>query len=161
MTAQAGPRRAAQLVADLERAASALISVLQAIEPERWTQLPAPGVWSVGKEAEHVAGAALHHQEIVRLSVGQRAASRLPAIERREPRTTLTVDQAVALIRERTQEGAALISSLTDEQLTLPTRPPRARGETLAGTIERVLIRHYDAHRREIERKLRMGAPGS
>ncbi len=61
----------------------------------------------------------------------------------------------------RTLEGAGLIASLTDDQLTLPTRPPRAQGEALAGTIERVLIRHYDAHRREIERKLRRGAPGA
>jgi hypothetical protein len=161
MTTQDGPTRAAQLVWDLRAAADALIAVLETIEPDFWTHVPGPAVWSVGKEAAHVAEAALHHQEIVRLSVGQRASSRLPAIERRELTTTLSVDQAVALIRERTQEGAVLISSLTDEQLAVPTRPPRARGEALAGTVERVVIRHYDAHRREIERKLRKGAPDS
>jgi hypothetical protein len=74
-----------------------------------------------------------------------------------------------ALLRERAEsliaviepidadrwEGASLILDLTHEQLDLPTRPPRARGQLLGETIERVLIGHYDTHRAEIEAKLR------
>lgn len=161
MAARTNPTRAAQLVADLHAASAALIAVLEPIAPDRWTQMPGPSAWSIGKDATHVAEAAVHHHWIVRQSVGQKPPSRLPPIERRELKTTLTVDQAVDLIRERTREGAALISSLTDEQLALPTRPPRARGEALADTIDRILIRHFDAHRRDIERKLRKGAPGA
>jgi hypothetical protein len=59
------------------------------------------------------------------------------------------------LIHQRSEEGAALIASLTDEQLALPTRPPRARSQRLAETIQDVLIDHYDTHRRNIEQKLR------
>jgi hypothetical protein len=73
----------------------------------------------------------------------------------------MTTEQAVALIRQRTNEGAALISTLSEEQLAMPTRPPRARAQVLADTIQLVLIRHYDTHRRDIELKLRDGRPAS
>jgi hypothetical protein len=48
----------------------------------------------------------------------------------------------------------ALVRGLADDQLDLPTRPPRARSGRLAETIELVLIGHYHGHRREIETKL-------
>jgi uncharacterized damage-inducible protein DinB len=155
MNAQARPPRAGELEADLRAAAAALISVLRRIEPERWTHVPGPSVWSVGKDAAHVAEAAVYHQWIVRLTIGLSASSRRPPIERQELITTMTPEQAIDLIQKRTEEGAALISGLSDEQLALPTRPPRARGQVLADTIHLVLIGHYDAHRRDIERKLR------
>ena len=117
--------------------------------------VPAPGVWSIGKDAAHVAEAAAYHQWIVRLTIGEKVSSRRPAIERQELTTELTPIQAVDLLRQRTAAGAALIRSLSDDQLDLPTRPPRARASLLAETIEHVLIGHYDVHRREIERKLR------
>ena len=34
-----------------------------------------------------------------------------------------------------------------------PTRPPRAKGQRLGETIERVLIGHYDMHLLDIERR--------
>ncbi len=157
MKSPAGSARATKLAADLRAAAAALIAVLEGIEPERWTHVPSSSFWSVGKDAAHVAEAAVYHQWIVRLTIGQRVPSGRPVIERRQLTTTMTADQAIELIRQRTAEGAALIASLSDEQLALPTRPPRARGEPLADTIERVVIGHYDVHRRDIERKLRDG----
>jgi uncharacterized damage-inducible protein DinB len=156
--AHASPPHATNLEADLHAAAGALISVLQRIEPERWGRVPGSFVWSVGKDAAHVAEAAVYHQWIVRRTIGQKVSSRRPVIERQELTTTMTAQQVIDLIRERTAEGAALISSLSDEQLALPTRPPRARARALADTIVLVLIGHYDAHRREIERKLNTGS---
>ena len=158
MNDRAGSVRAAKLEADLHAAAATLISVVQRIEPERWTHVPGPSVWSVGKDAAHVAEAAVYHQWIVRLTFGQKVSSRRPVIERHELTTTMTTQQVVDLIQRRTEEGAALISSLGDDQLALPTRPPRARAQALADTIELVLIGHYDTHRRDIERKLRDGS---
>ena len=58
-------------------------------------------------------------------------------------------------LRRRTAEGAELVLGLTDERLNLPTRPPRARSQKLAETIELVLIGHYGAHRGDIEAKSR------
>jgi hypothetical protein len=71
--------------------------------------------------------------------------------------TALLREQVVDLIRTRTEEGATLLGALTDEQLDLPTKPPRARNEPLADTIERVLIGHYEAHRLGIQDKLANG----
>ena len=158
MEAQAGAPRATKLEADLQAAAAELISVVERVEPERWMRVPGSSVWSIGKDAAHVAEAATYHQWIVRLTIGHKVSARRPVIERQQLTTTLTASQAVDLIRERTRDSAALIASLSDEQLALPTRPPRARGQALADTIERVLIGHYQAHRRDIEQKLRQGA---
>jgi uncharacterized damage-inducible protein DinB len=129
MKAKASSSRAATLAADLNAAAASLVSVVQRIEPEWWTHVPGASVWSVGKDAAHVAEAAVYHQWIVRLTIGQKVSSRRPGIERQELATTMTADEVVDLIRQRTAEGVALISSLSDAQLALPTRPPRAQGE--------------------------------
>ncbi|TAK02179.1 MAG: DinB family protein [Chloroflexota bacterium] len=155
MTVRAGSQRAARLATDLRTAAADLLAVLEEIEPERWSRLPGPGVWSVGKDAAHVAEATVYHQWIVRLTIGQEVPSRRPPIERLELTTSMSAPEAMDLIRRRTEDGDALISSMSDDELTLPTRPPRARGETLAETVKRVLIGHYHGHRRDIERKLR------
>jgi hypothetical protein len=155
MDVQAGPTRAKELEADLRVAAAALVSLLEGIDPERWSYIPGPSVWSIGKDAAHVAEAAVYHQWIVRLTIGEKVSSRRPVIERRELTTAMTSQQVIDLIRKRTYQDRALISGLSDEQLTLPTRPPRARAQVLADTIERVLIGHYHVHRRDIERKLR------
>jgi uncharacterized damage-inducible protein DinB len=160
MKAQARPPAAPNLEADLRVAAEALISVLQRIEPECWMYIPDSSVWSVGKDAAHVAEAAVYHQWIVRRTVGERVSSKRPGIERRELTTTMTAQEAVDLIRRRTEEGAALIGGLSDDQLALPTRPPRTGAPTLADLIAHVLVRHYDGHRRDIERKLDPVASG-
>ena len=147
--------RAARLAADLESTAAALLAVLDGVDGQRWMAVPEPAAWSIGKEAVHVVEATAYHQWIVRLTIGEKVSSRRPAIERQELTTELTPAQVVDLIRQRTAEGAALVRSLTDDQLDLPTRPPRARDSALAATIEHVLIAHYGGHRGEIERKLR------
>ena len=158
---QARSERAMTLAARLDEAAAALISVIAQIEAERWRHIPAPGVWSIGKDAEHVIEAAGSHQWIVRLTIGQKVPSRRPVLERAQLTTDLSPQQAVALLRGRTEEGIELLLGLTDDQLNLPTRPPRARSQVLATTIELVLIGHYDTHRGDIEAKsrTRSGAP--
>ena len=155
MDGRAASPRARALAERLRQAAGALIAVVEPIDPDRWSHVPNPGVWSIGKDAEHVADAAVYHQWIVRLTIGEAASSRRPPIERDQMTTDRSPREVVELIRARTEEGANLLLSLTDAQLDLPTKPPRARGQRLAETIERVLIGHYDAHRTEIEAKLR------
>ena len=123
---RAWSERAATLAARLEEAATALIAVIAHTEPNRWRHIPAPGVWAIGKDAEHVIEAAGYHQWIVRLTTGQKVSSRRPALERKRLTTDLSPQEAVALLRRRAEEGAELILGLTDEQLNLPTRPPRA-----------------------------------
>ena len=148
--------RAAALALRLEGAAAALIAVIADIEPGRWQHVPAPGVWAIGKDAEHVIEAAGYHQWIVRLTIGQKVPSRKPVLERKQLTTDLSPADAGELLRQRTEEGIELILGLTDEQMDLPTRPTRARGQVLADTIELVLIDHHDGHRGDIEAKRRL-----
>jgi uncharacterized damage-inducible protein DinB len=147
--------RAEALASRLEAAAADLIAVVERIDDGRWRQLPGPGVWSVSKDAEHIVDATLYHQWIVRMTIGEKVSSRRPSIERKRMESDLSPAEMVALIHERTDVGATLLRGLTDEQLDTPTKPPRARGQLLAETIDQVLIDHYHGHRKEIEAKLR------
>jgi uncharacterized damage-inducible protein DinB len=149
------PQRSGALAERLRNTAAALIAIVEPIDDNRWAHVPRPGVWSIGKEAEHVAEATVYHQWIVRLTIGEAVSSRRPVIDRNQMTTDRSPREVVALLRARTEDGARLLLDLTDAQLDLPTRPPRARSQVLAETIERVLIGHYDVHRAEIEAKLR------
>jgi len=146
--------RAVALVEQLREACDALIAIVERIEPERWVHVPKPGMWSPSKDAEHVAEGAAYHQWIVRLTLGQKVPAR-PGIERKLVTAQLSQREVVDLLRQRTEGGTHLVEGLSDEQLDLPPRPPRARLRTLAEMIERVLIGHYHTHRKVIESKLR------
>jgi uncharacterized damage-inducible protein DinB len=154
VNAQARSKRGATLAARLEGAQDALVALLRTVPDDEWNRMPAPSVWSIAKDAEHVVEAGAYHQWIVRLTIGEKVGSKRPAIERNVLTSPMTRDQAIDAIRRRAAEGLALVRALTDDQLDLPTRPPRARAAVLARTIEDVLIGHYDTHRRDIEEKL-------
>jgi hypothetical protein len=91
----------------------------------------------------------------VRLTIGERVPSRRPKLERKRLTTDLRPVDALARLRRGADETGGLILGLSSDQLALPTRPPRARGQALGETIERVLIGHYRDHARDIEAKLR------
>ncbi len=149
------PESPVELALGLQAASDAVIALVESITTEHWQRVPAPGVWSIGKDVAHLAEAAAYHQWIVRRSIGEAVASRRPPIERAELTTGLTVEEAIDLLRERTRDGSELLLALTEEQLELPTKPARGRDERLARTIRKVLIGHYVAHLTEIEAKLR------
>jgi uncharacterized damage-inducible protein DinB len=155
MTTPVGSTRAAALAVQLGQAAEAVIALIEDVPPDRWMRVPSPGIWSVGKDVEHLAEAAVYHQWMIRMTIGQPVSSRRPMLERDRLTTDLSSPDAVDLLRQRTEQGANLIRALTDEHLELPTRPPRANGEKLAETVERVLIGHLCAHREDISSKLR------
>jgi hypothetical protein len=145
--------RATALVDRLRQVSEALIGLVGAIESERWMNVPGPGVWSAGKEAEHVADGAAYHQWIVRCSLGQKVPPR-PRIERAQLTARRSQRDVVDLLVQRTNDSLALIAGLSDQQLDLPARPPRTRSPTLAQMIANVLIGHYEVHHRDIEAKL-------
>ena len=158
-------QRADGLTSDLRRVAAALIATVEQTDPELWSSSLGPGVWSIGKEVEHVAEAATYHQWIVRRTIGDKVPARKPVLEREQMTTRLTVEEAIILIRRVTEDGASLIGDLSDAQLSLPTVPARARDQRLAETIEAILIGYLEGHRREIEAKQQLvqamaGGPG-
>lgn len=69
-------------------------------------------------------------------------------------RTNPRAHEALDLVKRRSAAGVELIEGLTDAQLGLETRPPRAQGAGPTVTIERVLTGRYDAQRVEIEANL-------
>jgi hypothetical protein len=143
------------LVEQLRDAAAELIALVAHIDPEHWVHVPKTGVWSPGKDAEHVADGAAYHEWMVRLTIGQKVPSR-PAIERTRMTAQLSQPEVVDVLRRRTEVIANLLGELTDQQMDLRPRPPRARLHTLAELIEGVLIGHYRAHTEDIVAKLRL-----
>jgi uncharacterized damage-inducible protein DinB len=141
-----GEPEADVLAARYRQSAERLIAVVEAIDAERWTRVPEPGVWSAGKEAEHVAEAMDYHQWVVRLSIGEPVSSRRPTLERRRMTTALSPAEIAAVVRDRMEIGARLIGGLSARQLALPTKPPRARAPSVADSIQGLLIDHIDAH---------------
>jgi hypothetical protein len=144
------PTRADVLVEQLHAASEALITLIEAIEPTHWLQVPRGGVWSPSKDAEHVAEGNALHQWHIRQSLGHKAGRR-PAVNRDRLVAERAHAEVVELLRLRTEDSVGLISSLTDEQLDLPMR---TRTGTVGDVIERTLIGHFDTHRVEIEAKL-------
>lgn len=151
-------RRAARLSDGLHQVSTAFIAVVCSLDEAAWQRVPAPGVWSAGKDAEHVAEAMAYHMWIVRLTIGEKVPSRRPVLERSHLTSKLERAEVVALIRRRTDDGKRLVAGLSEEQLDLVTRPPRARGQRLAETIDRVLIGHVATHAAEIQAKARSSA---
>jgi uncharacterized damage-inducible protein DinB len=149
--------RADALVARLRQASVELIATIAGIDSTTWSRVPSAGVWSVGKDAEHVAEGNVYHQWIVRMTLREKVSSNRPPLERAQLTTSLSVPEMVELLRKRTEESADLIGHLTDDQLDLPARPARPRASTLADVIEQVLIGHIDAHRQAIQSKLESG----
>jgi uncharacterized damage-inducible protein DinB len=146
--------RAVALVEHLRAAADDLLAVIARIDSSTWAGVPSAGVWSPGKDAEHVADATAYHLWMVRLTLGHRVPAR-PVLERKVLTAQRSQPAVVELLRRQTEEIATLIQALGDEHLDRPPRPPRARLRTLAEFIDSVLVGHYHAHRLDIESKLR------
>jgi hypothetical protein len=144
---------AARLSQELQDALVALLVVVETISEEQWVRVPAPGVWSIGKDAEHVADGNVLHLFVVRQSLHHRGLKR-PPIERANLVTNRTRTEVISLLQQQTASSVALLASLSDADLALPTRPPRPRARTIADMIEQVMIGHYHVHRRSIEEKL-------
>jgi hypothetical protein len=146
--------RAASLASGLGQAAARLAALIESIDGERWRRVPAPGTWSIGKEAEHAVEAIGYHAWIVRRTIGQRVGPRRPPLERKRLTTDLAPTIVSELLRERAAETERLLIGLSDAQLDLATKPPRAATPLLPETIQHVLIEHLDGHRRSIQSKL-------
>jgi hypothetical protein len=146
--------RAANLADRLEAASLALATLFERIDSDAWLAVPAPGVWSPGKDAEHVADGNVLHQWVVRLTIGQAKVSARPRIEREQLTSTRSPAEVIAFVRNTLGEAATLVRGLSDAELDLTTKPPKAGAPSLERTVQGLMIDHIDHHRREIEAKL-------
>ena len=149
-----GSQRAIALSGRLTEARDAVTSLLERVEGQDWLRVPGPGVWSPSKDAEHVADGNILHQWVVRLTIGQAKASGRPSIERKQLTSSRSRAEVVELVRATLDEAATLVRGLTDAQLDLTTKPPKAGAPSLAKTIQGLMIDHVEHHRRDIETKL-------
>ena len=149
-----GSQRATALADRLADARDAVTSLLERVDEQDWVRVPAPGVWSPSKEAEHVADGNVLHQWVVRLTIGQAKVSGRPSIERKQMTSSRSPAEMIEHVRATLDEAATLVRGLTDAQLDLTTKPPKAGAPSLAWTVQGLMIDHVNHHRREIETKL-------
>jgi hypothetical protein len=150
-------QRSDELAAHLQSALDALLSVIQSASAAQWSAIPSPGEWSVGKEAEHVADGNAYHLFLVRQSLRQRGLKR-PGIERSALVTSRTRAEVIELLQQQTSACLGVITSLSANDLALPTRPFRPGAPTIAHLIKG-MSNHYHVHRQSIEAKLQQQLP--
>jgi DinB family protein len=149
-----GGQRATALADRLTDARDTLTSMLERVDGQDWLRVPAPGVWSPSRDAEHVADGNVLHQWVVRFTIGQAKANGRPGVERKQLTSSRSPADVIELVRATLDEAATLVRGLTDAHLDLPTKPPKAGAPSLAEMIEGMMIGHVEHHRREIEAKL-------
>jgi DinB superfamily len=154
--------RAAALANRLRRVGADFIRTVEGVDERHWARVPAAGVWSAGKDAEHVIEGALYHQAIVRATITGGPVVRGGGVTQREVMTA-RLDKAEILerLRERTEESARLTEGLSDAQLALAAPPLGRDGppRTLEEMIEGQMIRHYLEHQENIRAKVASPAP--
>ena len=147
--------RATLLAKELREAGDALVQAISRLDDEQWGYLPGDGVWSPGKDAEHVVSGGAYHRWLVRTALGESPDRR--AGTRREVMTAeLSREEGVADLRRSTEESAQLVGGLSDDQLGLAAAPlgdgpPR----TVEQLVERQMIGHYREHLWSIHHKTR------
>jgi hypothetical protein len=149
--------RATALARQVREAAAELIQTVRQVDDTYWERVDEEGVWSPGKDAEHVTQGAAYHQWLVRTSALGETSERTARTERDIMVAVLSRAEVLDLLQQRTDQSALLVESLSDEQLQLPapTLGPDGPPRTVAQMIEGQMIRHYHEHRENIEAKLR------
>ncbi len=150
--------RATALARQVREAGAAFIATVEQVDDAHWARVPAEGVWSPGKDAEHVAQGAQYHQRIVRFTVEGGEPARGGGTVRDVMTAVLSKAEVLDSVRQQTEVSASLVEGLTDESLDLQA-PPMGNGlpRTLEQMIVGQMIHHYDEHRDNIEQKLAQG----
>lgn len=150
--------RAAALANRVREAGAALIQAVRQVDDAHWARVVEDGVWSPGKDAEHVTQGAAYHQWLVRTSALGETSERTAGTQRDIMVALLPQREVLDALQQRTEQSALLVASLSDDQLELPAPPLGADGppRTVEQLIDGQMIRHYHEHRENIEAKLRL-----
>jgi hypothetical protein len=149
--------RARALADAMREAGAALSDTVAAVDDSHWELVPGEGVWSAGKDAEHVSQGALYHQWLVRTAALGENSERRGATQRDVMTSQLTRSDVLAELQQCTQQCAHLVESLSDAQLDLPAPPLASDGlpRTVADMIDGQMIRHFREHQWNIHTKVR------
>jgi kynurenine formamidase len=126
------------------------------VDDGHWARVPAEGVWSAGKDAEHVSQGARYHQWLVRTTVLGDTSENRGRTQRDVMTAELDRSEVLAVLQQCTEDSARLVESLSDAQLDLAA-PPASDGQprTVAQMIEGQMTRHYREHEWNIHTKVR------
>jgi hypothetical protein len=149
--------RATRLATQVRAACAALIEAVGQVDDAHWGRVVEEGVWSPGKDAEHVTQGAVYHQWIVRRAALGDTSDRPVGTARDIMVAVLSKREVLEVLQQRADQSALLVESLSDVQLELAA-PPMGDGppRTVQQMIEGQMIRHYHEHRENIEAKLRV-----
>jgi hypothetical protein len=149
--------RATALANQVREAGAALIQNVGQVDDAHWGRVVEEGVWSPGKDAEHVTQGAAYHQWLVRTSALGDTSARSASTQRDIMVALLSKSEVLDALQQRTDQSASLVASLSDAQLELPapTMGPDGPPRTVQQMIEGQMIRHYHEHRENIKAKLR------
>src|SRR5579859_1608770 len=100
--------RARSLANQLRDAAAALSRTIGQIDDAHWARVPEAGVWSAGKDAEHVSQGALYHQWLVRTAALGETLERGPGTQRDVMTSLLARADVLSLLHQRSEEIARL-----------------------------------------------------
>jgi hypothetical protein len=154
--------RAINLANQLRDAGAALVRTVIQVGDAHWSRVPEDGVWSAGKDAEHVTQGAMYHQWLIRTAGLGETLERGKGTQRDLMTSVLSKEDVLSGLHQRTEETAQLVQSLSDEQLAR-SAPPFGDGppRTVDQMIEGQVIRHYREHQYNIQVKLstRQGRP--
>jgi uncharacterized damage-inducible protein DinB len=149
-------KRAQELLADLEAAAAELEAAARAVPAPLFHQRPAAEEWSAGEILAHMANSPRFYVSEVRrlLQEGGGTFGRPPDHPSRLDPVRLhggdSLEQALASNREGVATARDLLQELTDRDLAVPARHPRAGEYDVDGLIARFIITHRRIHAQQI-----------
>src|SRR4030088_2916314 len=96
--------RASALANRLREAGAALIHTVRQVDEPDWVRVSEDGVWSPGKDAEHVTQGAAYHQWLVRTSALGDTSARPTGTERDVMLAVLVKDEVLDLLPQGTDQ---------------------------------------------------------
>ena len=146
-------QRAEELARQFERVHDEFLTAIEPMSPEQWAAATHEEGWTAGAAAHHAAIAAEPLSGFIRAAA---AGEPLPPItpeqlneinrQHAEAFANVSKDEVVAEVKKNVPPTAALIRSLSDEQLDRQAQTPFAGPMTTEQIINNVLIGHVQQH---------------
>src|SRR5450631_4652930 len=101
--------RATALANQVRQAGTALMQTVGQVDDAHWGRVVEDGVWSPGKDAEHVTQGAAYHQWLVRTSALGDTSERSASTQRDIMVALLSKREVLDALKQRTDQSASLV----------------------------------------------------